>query len=242
MITRFWAIADTHLSFGRPNDMARFGERWVEHPERIAEAWQALVAPNDVVLLPGDVSWAKSYPKLILDLDWLSALPGRKVLLRGNHDHWWKNIEAVRKIVTPLGFYALEGDSITLDDVIICGAMGHIAPQDPYYVEDPKKDRYQRELLRLEAALQHGSERRVPGQAMILMMHYPPFTSQGQPTAFVDLISSYRPTLCLYGHLHRSEEWKVAVNGEYEGVHYRLMAADYVEMTPQLIWTTEENT
>ncbi len=152
MITRFWAIADTHLSFGRPNDMARFGERWVEHPERIAEAWQALVAPDDVVLLPGDVSWAKSHPKLMLDLDWLTALPGRKVLLRGNHDHWWKNIEAVRKIVTPLGLYALEGDSITLDDVIICGAMGHIAPQDPYYVEDPKKDRYQRELLQTRSS------------------------------------------------------------------------------------------
>ncbi len=219
--------------------MARFGERWVDHPARIEAAWRARIAPEDVILLPGDVSWAHTYPKLMLDLAWLSALPGRKVLLRGNHDHWWKNIDAVRKILTPLGFYALEGDSLTFDGVTICGAMGHIAPADPYYVEDPKKDRFHRELTRLELALEHGAAARLPGAPLLLMMHYPPFTSEGKLTAFVDLITRYQPTLCIYGHLHRSAEWLVATNGEYEGVTYQLLAADFIEMTPQLLWTTD---
>lgn len=239
MAVCFWAIADTHLSFAKPKDIARFGHKWEHHEDRLAEAWRDLIGPDDVVLLPGDVSWAQTQPKALVDLNWLTALPGRKVLLRGNHDHWWKSIDVARKIASPLGFYLLEGDSITLDGVVICGAMGHIAPGDPYYVEDPKKDRYQRELARLECALQHGTEHRTPGQPMILIMHYPPFTSEGKPTAYVDLITRYQPTMCLYGHLHHSGEWKAAMNGDYYGVIYRLVAADYVEMIPQQVLTTE---
>lgn len=239
MSIRFWAIADTHLSFAKPKDMARFGDKWADHPSHLAAIWQASIRPDDVVLIPGDVSWAQSMNKLWPDLNWLYALPGRKVLLRGNHDHWWRDVINVRKIIEPMGFYALEGDSITLDGVLICGAMGHIAPNDPYYRVDPKKDRYTRELRRLECALQHAAERRAPDQPLVLMMHYPPFTSDGKPTPYVDLITRYQPTLCLYGHLHRQAEWEVARNGVYQGVQYALVAADYLQMTPRLIGSME---
>jgi hypothetical protein len=239
MPVNIWAIADTHLSFGKPKDMARYHDRWRGHPETIAAAWRERVKDDDVVLIPGDVSWAQSVNKLYPDLAWLCDLPGQKVLLRGNHDHWWKDIYKVRKIVEPLGFYALEGDSITLNGVVICGAMGHVAPEDPYYEEDPKKDRYTRELKRLESALQHAGERRAPGQPSILMMHYPPFTSDGKPTAYVDVISRYQPTACVYGHLHRQTEWEVARQGMYEGVNYELVASDYLGMAPHLLWATK---
>jgi uncharacterized protein len=188
------------------------------------------------ILIPGDISWASSVTRVMPDLAWITSMPGRKVLLRGNHDHWWKSIDQVRKIIEPLGFYALEGDSIELDSTIFCGAMGHIAPEDPYFVEDPKKDRYRRELNRLELALQHATERRSGGQPVILMMHYPPFTSDGKPTAYVDMITRYQPTLCVYGHLHRSAEWQVAHNDVYEGVRYQLVASDFLEMTPRLVY------
>src|SRR5258707_12805169 len=141
MQTRFWAIGDTHLSEGKPKDIARFGERWSRHPQALAEAWQAKVSADDVVLVAGDISWAQTVNKVLPDLDWLSALPGRKILLRGNHDHWWKDIYHVRKIVEPMGFYALEGDCIALTDGIVCGAMGHMPPDDPYYVDDPPTNR-----------------------------------------------------------------------------------------------------
>lgn len=240
MTARFWAIADTHLSFAKSRDMARFGDKWANHEALIAEHWRTRIAPDDIVLLPGDVSWAGTPKRVLPDLEWLAQLPGRKLLLRGNHDHWWRSIDAARKIAEPLGFQILEGDSILIDGVVVCGAMGHVAPGDPYFTIDPKKDRYTRELLRLEAALQHGQRQRAPGQPMILMTHYPPFTSEGKPTAYSDLITQYQPTLCLYGHLHRSKEWEIAVQGLRDGVTYRLVAADYIEMTPQLIWTNEE--
>ncbi len=241
MPTRFWAIADTHLSFAKPKDMSKFGETWANHPSALAEAWKARIAPEDVVLLPGDISWAQSAARFTPDLAWLAALPGRKVLLRGNHDVWWRNIDNVRKILEPMGFYALEGDSIILDGVIICGAMGHLAPDDPYYVEDSRKDRYTRELNRLEQALQHAVARRAPGQPLILLMHYPPFTSEGKRTAYVDLITWHQPTLCLYGHLHRALEWEVARNGLHDGVQYALVAADFLSMTPRLVWPAGGN-
>ncbi len=206
----------------------------------LAAAWRERIAPDDVVLLPGDVSWAQSTNKVLPDLDWLSALPGRKILLRGNHDHWWKDIYHVRKIVEPMGFYALEGDCIALADVIVCGAMGHIAPDDPYYVEDPPKNRYFRELGRLEQALQQAEKQRQPNQTVILMMHYPPFTSEGKPTAYTELIAHYQPTICVYGHLHRRAEWEVAHNGAYQGVCYYLVAADYLEMVPRLLFAVGE--
>ncbi len=239
MPTRFWAIADTHLSFARPKDMARFGEKWIEHPTRLAAAWNSQIAPDDVVLLPGDISWAPSPNKIGPDLEWLCKLPGRKILLRGNHDHWWKDISSVRQMVEPMGLYALEGDSVMLDGVHICGAMGHVAPEDPYFEADSKKDRYTRELSRLEKALEHATARRQDGQPLVLMMHYPPFTSDGKPTAYVDLITWYQPTLCIYGHLHKTHEWAVARQDLYQGVQYALVAADYLHMTPRLIWTAE---
>lgn len=238
-MTRFWAIADTHLSFGKPKDMSKFGEKWQGHPDRLAEAWRACIGPDDVVLIPGDISWAQNMSKFWPDLNWLAALPGRKILLRGNHDHWWKHVGDVRKIIEPMGFYALEGDSLVLDGVIICGGMGYIAPEDPYFEGDKRKDRFARELSRLERALEHAAAQRTPGQRLIIMTHYPPFTSEGKRTAFVDLIATYKPTVCLYGHLHREREWEVARNGDYEGVSYKLVAADYVSMTPELVMSID---
>ena len=237
--TQFWALGDTHLSFGKARDMTRFSETWIDHAARIAALWREKINSNDVILLAGDISWAQTVAKVEADLAWLSALPGRKILLRGNHDHWWKDIAQVRKILEPRGFYALEGDSIELDGVIVCGAMGHVAPEDPYYVENSGKDRYRRELGRLENALKDAQSRRVAEQPVILMMHYPPFTSEGKPTAYVEIISHYRPALCIYGHLHRSNEWEVAQNGLYNGVRYLLVAADYLDMNPYPVWPLE---
>lgn len=233
---RFWAIADTHLSFAKPKNMARFGEKWVDHEQRLAENWRNVIREQDIVLLPGDVSWAQATNRVLPDLQWLRALPGRKILLRGNHDHWWKDISRVRVMVEPLGFLAIEGDSLMIEGVIIAGAMGHMAPHDPYYIAHPTKDRYNRELSRLEKALQHAQAARVANEPVLLMTHYPPFTSDGQRTAYVDIISRYQPTMALYGHLHHEREWLIACQGHFEGVDYRLVAADYLNMMPTQIW------
>ncbi len=233
--TTFWAIGDTHLSFAKRRDLTRFGETWRDHEARIAESWRTQVKPEDVVLIVGDLSWATTAKQVQPDLAWLAALPGKKVLVRGNHDRWWVDIDKVRRQLLPENCYALQGDSLVINGVLLCGAQGHIAPEDPYYVADPPQNRYERELQMLQSALESAARVRQPAQPMIVMMHYPPFTSEGKPTAYSRLIEQYAPAQCLYGHLHRKIEWEVAVQGNHSGVFYRLVASDYVDMRLQKV-------
>ena len=157
-------------------------------------------------------------------------------MIRGNHDLWWRDIHKVRRQILPKCFFAVQGDCIEIAGVLLCGAQGHIAPNDPYYVADPPKNRFERELKTLESALETAAAMRTPHQPLVIMLHYPPFTSDGQATAYSELIERYAPAQCLYGHLHRDDEWEQAVSGERNGITYRLMAADYLGMIPQRIW------
>lgn len=238
MTTTFWAIGDLHLSFGKARDMTRFGEKWLNHVERIAENWRSQVQHTDVVLVVGDISWASTAKRVTPDLAWLSALPGRKLLVRGNHDRWWVDIEKVRRQILPPDCYALQADSLVMNGVLFCGAQGHIAPEDPYYVPDPPHNRYERELTMLQKALESAAANRQPNQPLVILMHYPPFTSEGKPTEFSKMIEQHAPAQCFYGHLHRAVEWDVAVQGEHHGIDYRLVAADYVNMTLQKVRET----
>ena len=229
-----WAISDTHLSFGNPRDQTRFGEIWRDHTARIRAAWEARIAPQDIVLLPGDLSWAHSTANVLPDLAWLAALPGRKVLVRGNHDHWWKKLHQVEALL-PDGISAVQGTCLEVDGLLICGTMGHIAPNDPYY-ETRKYSSYQRELKWLRSALDEATARRDDGQPVLLMMHYPPFTSDGQPSGFTEMIAQYAPEVCVYGHLHFAQEWAKAIDGPNGGTRYHLVACDYLNMTPRRVW------
>ena len=216
--------------------MTVINERWINHIERIAENWCQVVRAEDVVLLSGDTSWGNSLNRVRPDLEWLTELPGRKVLVRGNHDRWWVNIKRVRRQVLPEGFFAIEGDTLEIDGVLLCGAQGHITPDDPLYHPDPPKNRFERELKTLKSALKAAARKRELGQHLIIMMHYPPFTSEGKPTMYSELIEQLAPAQCLYAHLHRESEWEVAVQGERNGINYCLVAADYLNMRLQQVY------
>lgn len=236
-----WAIADTHLSFAKPRDQTRFGEVWVNHPERIQDAWQHRVADHDIVLVPGDLSWAHSPHRVAPDISWLAALPGRKVLVRGNHDYWWKRLDQVRTQILPETMYAVQGSSIEMDGIIVCGTMGHIAPNDPYYDTNKIKS-YNREINWLRRALEQAHQLRTNGEPILLMMHYPPFTSDGQPSGFTEIIEEFHPDACVYGHLHFPQEWRDAVDSTRNGTRYHLVAADYINMQPRQVWPPCEPT
>ncbi len=236
MTSTVWAISDTHLSFARPRDQARFGERWIAHTGRIYAAWQERVRPDDIVLLPGDLSWAHSPQKVQPDIDWIASLPGRKVLVRGNHDFWWKRLSQVQEELFPRdNMYALQGSCLALDGLLICGTMGHIAPNDPYFQKHKYKS-YQRELAWLRTSLQEASRLRSNSEPVLLMLHYPPYTSDGQPSGFTEVIQAHRPDVCVYGHLHLEDEWRTAADGVRGGTRYHLVACDYLNMVPRQVW------
>jgi len=216
-----FAISDLHLPGGDVKPMDVFGEHWNGHFEKISADWREKAGPDDIVLLPGDLSWAMTLQDARADLDAVGALPGRKVILRGNHDYWWSAIGRVRDAL-PQGMYAVQNDCVTLDGRVICGTRGWTIPTSQTAPEDVKV--YRRELLRLEMTLKDA--RRHSGDAPLLcMMHYPPLTDAQRDTEFVDLLESYGVRDLVYGHLH-GVSLRGAFRGEYRGIRFHQVSCD----------------
>lgn len=227
---RIWAISDPHLSFAAPKPMDIFGEHWREHEQQIARNWRERVADEDLVLVPGDISWAMRLPEAMPDLRWLAGLPGRKVLSKGNHDYWWSTASKVRAALPP-SLFIVDADAIAIDEVVICGTRGWIVPGDREYNPEVDEKIYRRELGRLDRALAGARNLAEGRRPVIVLLHYPPFRD-GEPTAFAERIAASGASVCVYGHLHQPEQWAEATQGLRDGVHYYLAAADAIGFAP----------
>ncbi len=216
-----YAIADLHLPGGDIKPMDVFGAHWADHFERISENWRSRVTEEDIVLLPGDLSWAMSLADAKPDLNAIGELPGRKVILRGNHDYWWSGIGRVRDAL-PEGMYAVQNDCLYLDDTLICGTRGWTLPGEQTNSDDMKI--YQRELLRLNMTLTQ-ARRLSKDKPIVCMMHFPPLTDSVRDTEFVDLLEQYGVADVVYGHLHGAG-LKIAFKGEHRGIRFHLVSCD----------------
>ena len=213
-----YAIADLHLP-ARQKPMDVFGEHWKDHFRRICEDWLARVRPDDVVLLPGDISWAMHLEEAAEDLQSIGRLPGTKILLRGNHDYWWSSIGRVRRALSE-GMYALQNDSLLIGGRLYAGSRGWLLPGPEFPEEDLRI--YNRERLRLEMSLQHA--RRASETAPITaLMHYPPLSDDSP--GFSDILEAYGVTDCVYGHLHGVALYG-AVRGLRGTVRYHQVSCD----------------
>lgn len=225
-----FAIADLHLSMApeteKPMDV--FGDRWFNHAERIRENWCKTVDENDTVIVAGDISWGLKLEEARYDLDWVDALPGHKVLLKGNHDLWWAGITKLNNMYDSITF--LQNDAMNVDGVWICGSRGWITPDDDDFTEADEKI-YNRELLRLKASLDS-----VPaGEEIVGMLHFPPVSGANHFSGFMQLFEDYGVKRVYYGHLHGEDAFKKALQGDYHGTEYRLISADYLNCCPLLI-------
>jgi predicted phosphohydrolase len=165
------------------------------------------------------------------DLSEIAALPGTKVLLRGNHDYWWNSITRLRSFL-PAGTIALQNDSIALQNVAICGTRGWDFPTEQAPLDDQGTKIYRRELIRLKMALDHAKRRGLP---ILAMTHYPPLFADCRDTAFTELLEEYGVRLCVYGHLHGIGIGK-GFSGEHNGVAYRLVSCDAIGFSPVKVW------
>ena len=226
-----FAIGDLHLSGSGAKPMDVFGRQWENHFDQIRNNWLELVTPADYVLIPGDISWAMQFEEAKIDLQSIAALPGIKILLRGNHDYWWSSVSKLRSYL-PADMFALQNDSIALPGLAICGTRGWDFPTEMYPLEPQDDKIYRRELIRLELTLENAKRHNLP---ILTMTHFPPLLSDCRNTAFTALLEQYGVKLCVYGHLHGIGIHN-GFTGEHNGVAYRLVSCDAIGFTPVKIW------
>jgi predicted phosphohydrolase len=226
---RLFAIADLHLSSSGEKPMDVFGAQWKDHPARIAAAWDATAAADDAVLLPGDLSWARDLEEAKDDLLWIGARPGVKFLLRGNHDGWWGSLAKVRRAL-PTSCRALQNDAFDLEGVVLVGARGWTAPDDPMALPGGGEI-FARELARLRLSIEDADRRFGRKSPRIAMLHYPPWIEGHPPTDVVSVLREGGVGTCVYGHLHGADH-ALGVQGEREGIRFHLVAADAIGFAP----------
>lgn len=222
-----YAISDLHLSFGANKPMDIFGVNWGEHTEKIKQDWNKNIKEEDTVLLPGDFSWAMYLKDTLEDFKYLSKLPGKKLLLKGNHDYWWTTLKSMREYLRENGFSNIDflyNNSYLCEDYIIAGTRGW---QSSDTSDDCKL--LKRENLRLGISLNDGVNKYGKDKKIIVCTHYPPFNDLNKrETSLIDTMKQYNVETCIYGHLH-GEAHKDALQGKIDGIDYKLVSCDYTD-------------
>ena len=222
-----FAIADLHLSFAVHKPMDRFGPQWVAHPEKVARAWRERVGAGDTVLVCGDTSWAMRLEEAAPDLAFLDALPGRKVLLRGNHDYWWGSLVKLRRALPP-SLMALQNDSLAVEGWQVCGSRGWSLPGPETSPGDGAI--FARELGRLRLSLESAP----PGSRRLAMLHYPPYAVESGASPVLDLLLEFEVEIGLYGHLHAVPPGSYP-EGEHRGIRFHCVSVDLIDFAPKRI-------
>ncbi len=223
-----FTIGDPHLALGcdKPMDIFR---GWEGYLPKLENAWRAAVAPEDTVVLAGDISWAMKLEHTREDFAFLEALPGRKLLLKGNHDLWWNTVSKMEAFLAENGFsslHFLHNNFYMEEGMAICGSRGWMAEKP----EGHDAKMIDREALRLRASLE-AARKAQPGAERLVFLHYPPFYSGQAALPLARVMQEYGVKRCYYGHLHSASR-RHAVQGEQEGICYSLVSADQLQFTP----------
>lgn len=230
-----FVLSDPHLANGVDKPMAIFGPHWHDHTHKIESNWQDCVAPQDTVLIPGDISWALTLEEALPDLRFLDALPGTKILSRGNHDFWWPSMAKLERLCCEhkLGtLQFLRNNALLVEDhYLVCGSRGWILPSDPDFKAADARI-YARELSRLRLSLESADALRRPDCERIALLHFPPFARDRQPTEMTALLKAYGISRCYYGHIHAPIQAYLTMEDTIDGVRYTLAAADRLAFKP----------
>lgn len=221
-----YAIGDLHLSMGSDKPMDVFGERWQNHTEKLKAGFAAL-NDDDVCVLCGDLSWAMGLDASAADFRFINELPGKKIVLKGNHDYWWSTASAAKRMFERNGIDTIDilyNNAFTYGDYALCGTRGWFFEEETGGEHDKKIMR--REIMRLEASLKAAGDRK-----KLAFLHYPPIFQRYRCQEILDLLREYEVSLCCYGHIH-GKGCAAAFNGLREGTEFRLVSADFVNFSP----------
>ena len=221
-----YAIGDLHLCLGAPKPMDIFGGAWVGYMDKLKEG-MSVITREDTTVLMGDLSWALDLPSSAADFAWINEIPGRKIILKGNHDYWWSTAAKFNKFCAEHGFEnlnLLNNNSYEYGDYAICGTRGWFFEEERSGQHDEKV--FHRELIRLESSLKAAGEKQ-----KLVFLHYPPRYKGYECPEILALLEKYGVRRCFYGHLHGGSH-KLAMEGLWDNVDFRLCAADYLGFRP----------
>ncbi|GKU27076.1 ser/threonine protein phosphatase [Clostridium folliculivorans] len=221
-----YAISDLHLALNVDKPMDIFGQNWYRHDEKIKENWITKITAEDTVLIGGDISWSMTADESKDDLDWINNLPGRKIIIKGNHDYWWSSISKLNSMYE--GMHFIQNNFFTYEDYAICGTRGWICPGSDKFTSRDEKI-YSREQIRLKLSLD--AAKRAGYEKFICMIHYPPTNEKFDGSAFTEIFKEYNVEKVIYGHLHGPALSRV-INGMHEDVQYIMTACDYINFDP----------
>ena len=221
-----WAISDLHLSFDADKPMDVFGSAWEGHAQKIKTNWERLVSQDDTVLIAGDISWAMTFDEVLVDLEWIDRLPGKKIITRGNHDYWWKKIKWLRENLPP-SIYPLQNDHVVVEGRTVCGCRGWSIPLEGSDTFDEDQKLFARERARLLLSIDSAKER----SKTIVMIHYPPFIEKLRGPDFTDILEEKNIQTVIYGHLHDKDAHS-AFSGKRNGIQYLFTSSDGIDFCP----------
>jgi len=221
-----YAIGDLHLSLGSEKPMDVFGGRWDNYVEKIVEGFSALT-DDDTCIICGDISWAMSMEEAVSDFKFISDLPGKKIILKGNHDYWWSTANKAYSCFAANGIEnidILHNNCFFYEDYAICGTRGWFYEEE----KSPEHDKkiMAREIMRLEASLKAAGDKR-----KLVFLHYPPIYHKYECPEILSLLREYKAERCCYGHLH-SKSCHLAFTGVRDGTQFSLVSADFVNFSP----------
>ena len=238
-----YAIADLHLSLSDPDkNMDVFGAHWKGYMDKIRDNWIDICKEDDVIIIPGDISWAMNFSEMEKDFEFINDLPGIKLILKGNHDFWWSTAakrEEIKRIYGLQNIFFIHNNCYLAGNTVVCGTRGWLLPEDRKFTQ---KDViiYERELARLKLSLDsaesHGE------REIVAAFHFPPFTPDSQnESEFIRILKEYNVRKCIFGHIHNINKnfhrWKDAIDklNMAGNIEFKLVSADFLFFKPNLL-------
>lgn len=230
---KIYAISDLHLSFNTDKPMDIFGGKWEGYTQKIKENWNNKIKEEDIVLIAGDISWAMKLDEVHQDLKWIDELNGKKIIIKGNHEYWWKSISSVREIL-PESIQAIQNDAIKIGNFVICGTRGWTVPEKGKELLPEDLKIYKREVERLKLTLMSAKTLKEEGDKIIAMIHYPPYNLDKEESDFTKLFEEYNVDKVVFGHLHGYVKCDLIC--EKNNVTYYFTSCDHINNDPVLIY------
>ena len=225
-----FVLGDLHLSLGEDKPMDVFAG-WNDYVERLERNWRSLVTDSDTVVVAGDISWAMKLEETLTDFKFIDSLPGKKLFMKGNHDYWWTTRRKMDTFLSANGLNSIQilfNNAYRVGDFAVCGTRGWFLEND---TPDDEKV-VNREAGRLRMSIE---EAKKLGGELTVFLHYPPYYRGTECSEIMDVLIEYNVKKCYYGHIHGKKNFRLAYEGVYKGVDFKLISCDKVGFVPVLV-------